>query len=145
MTEIEDITQRRLNLLQVLRSLVSASLLLSATFFQRQRATELTVYGTLIQTVCIFTKQYDVGLTVGEHIISDMDLILQIQEELNVLRDNNKCTSFQPSNKQKGRVKDEGEGAVITNQMKVAQVLAEEFFGIDNGSRRQLRISGKSN
>ena len=92
--EMEDISQRRLNLMGILSSLVHVKLLLLPQFYMRNKETHLTVYISSSPIVRILRKQQDEGLKVGEYVNPDIDIVLQIQQEIVALKNKNTFIHF---------------------------------------------------
>ena len=129
-TEIEEVSPRRLHLMGILSSLVSVRLLLSPQFFQRNEETLITVHTSMSPIIRILTKQQEEGLKVGEHISPDIDIILQIQQELVSLKNNKTTTIFKIIDKRNLKDSEEDKRYALLKQCKVAQSLAEDVFNM---------------
>ena len=128
-TDIEEVSPRRLALTGILSSLVTMKLLLSPEFFPRQQETILEVHVTMSQIVNLLSKLQYEGLTVGEHIKPDIDIILQIQNEIQQLTlVHNTSTSIKLIDKRNMKDITEDKRFDVLKQWKVAHSLAEETF-----------------
>ena len=100
-TAEEEVNNKRVELIGILSSVVIVRLLLTSGDFDRRSQTRMSVLSASGQLIKILKKQEEEGLTLGEHGLPNIDIILQISKELNKLMECETYVSWGTNRKEK--------------------------------------------